>query len=80
MTPTEAILLLYRQNAMRKEFPVELRVPNSLTAEVLTKSDKNIEVKTLILKKISFLVGKINLEIISDISVQKGHQTTKEKR
>ena len=40
MTPTEAIRLLYRQIALRKEFPVELRIPNRLTAQTLEKSDR----------------------------------------
>ena len=40
LTPTEAIRLLYRQIAMRGEFPLELRVPNALTAETLTKADR----------------------------------------
>ncbi len=46
MTPTEAIRLLYRQIALRKEFPLELRVPNAVTASVLTKSDKNEDVES----------------------------------
>ena len=41
MSPTEAVRLLYRQIALRGEFPVELRVPNELTAETLKKSDRN---------------------------------------
>ena len=41
MTPTEAIRLFYRQIAIRKSFPLELHVPNKLTASVLAKSDKN---------------------------------------
>ena len=45
MTPTEAVRLLYRQIALRGEFPVELRVPNSLTANTLDKSDRNEEVE-----------------------------------
>lgn len=45
ITPTEAIRLLYRQIALRKEFPLELRVPNAVTASVLTKSDKNEDVE-----------------------------------
>lgn len=45
MTPTEAVRLLYRQIALRGEFPVELRVPNALTASTLDKSDKNEEVE-----------------------------------
>ena len=46
LTPTEAIRLLYRQIAMRKEFPLELRVPNALTASVLEKSENNGEIET----------------------------------
>ena len=41
MTPTEAVRLLYRQIALRGEFPIELRVPSALTASVLSKSDKD---------------------------------------
>lgn len=41
MTPTEAVRLLYRQIALRGEFPVELRVPNALTAKILDRSDRN---------------------------------------
>jgi DNA-damage-inducible protein J len=41
MTPTEAIRLFYRQIAIRKSFPLELHIPNKLTASVLAKSDKN---------------------------------------
>ena len=44
MTPTDAVRLLYRQIALRGEFPVELRVPNSLTAKTLAKSDRNEEI------------------------------------
>lgn len=40
LTPTEAVRLLYRQIAMRGEFPVELRVPNAVTAEALVKADR----------------------------------------
>ena len=47
MTPTEAIRLLYRQIALRGEFPVELRVPNALTADTLEKSDRNEEVESV---------------------------------
>lgn len=45
LTPTEAIRLFYRQIAIRKSFPLELRVPNKLTASVLTKSDKNQDIE-----------------------------------
>jgi len=41
MTPTEAIRLFYRQIALRKEFPVELHVPNKLTAATLDGSDQD---------------------------------------
>jgi len=46
LTPTEAIRLLYRQIAMRKEFPLELRVPNALSASVLKKSENNEDIET----------------------------------
>lgn len=46
MTPTEAIRLFYRQIAIRKSFPLELRVPNKLTALVLSKSNKNQDIET----------------------------------
>lgn len=46
MTPTEAIRLFYRQIAIRKSFPLELRVPNKLTASVLERSDKNQDIET----------------------------------
>ena len=46
MTPTDAIRLFFRQIALRREFPLELRVPNRLTASVLTKSDKEQDVET----------------------------------
>ncbi len=46
ITPTEAIRLLYRQIALRKEFPLELKVPNAVTASVLTRSDKDQDVET----------------------------------
>ena len=46
LTPTEAIRLLYRQIAMRGEFPLELRTPNSETAIVMAKADKGEEIET----------------------------------
>ena len=46
MTPTEAVRLFYRQIAIRKAFPIELRVPNRLTAEVLSKSDRGEDVES----------------------------------
>ena len=45
MTPTEAIRLFYRQIAIRKSFPLELHIPNKLTASVLAKSDNNQQVE-----------------------------------
>ena len=46
MTPTEAIRLFYHQIAIRKTFPLELHIPNKLTATVLAKSDKNQDIET----------------------------------
>lgn len=46
MTPTDAVRLLYRQIALRGEFPVELRVPNALTAQTLIKSDQGKEIES----------------------------------
>ncbi|MCC5842588.1 MAG: type II toxin-antitoxin system RelB/DinJ family antitoxin [Opitutales bacterium] len=46
MSPTDAVRLLYRQIALRGEFPVELRVPNALTANVLDMSDLDEEIET----------------------------------
>lgn len=46
MTATEAIRLLYRQIALRGEFPLELKVPNALTAETLVKADRGEELET----------------------------------
>lgn len=46
MTPTDAVRLLYRQISLRGEFPVELRVPNTLTAQTLSKSDKGAEIES----------------------------------
>lgn len=46
LTPTEAIRLLYRQIALRGEFPLELRTPNAATARVLAKVDSGEDVET----------------------------------
>lgn len=46
ITPTEAIRLLYRQIAMRGEFPVELRIPNVETAAALVKAERGEDVDT----------------------------------
>ena len=46
MTPTDAVRLLYRQIALRREFPLELRVPNKRTAITLDKSDRGEEIET----------------------------------
>jgi DNA-damage-inducible protein J len=45
LTPTEAIRLLYRQIALRGEFPLELRTPNAATAKVLAKVDRGEDVE-----------------------------------
>lgn len=45
MNPTDAVRLLYRQIALRGEFPVELRVPSAFTAKVLDDSDRDIDVE-----------------------------------
>lgn len=44
--PTEAIRLFYRQIAIRKSFPLELHLPNKLTASVLSKSDRDEDIET----------------------------------
>lgn len=46
MTPTEAIRLFYRQIALRGEFPLELRVPNKLSAETMASADRGENVET----------------------------------
>lgn len=45
MTPTEAIRLLYRQIALRNEFPIELKVPNRITQETFSKTDQGVELE-----------------------------------
>ena len=45
MSPSDAIRLFYKQIQVRKGFPLELRVPNKLTASVLAKSDKDQEIE-----------------------------------
>ncbi len=46
LKPTEAIRLLYKQIALRGEFPLELKVPNDLTAKTLRKADKGKELES----------------------------------
>ena len=46
ITPTEAIRLFYKQIALRGEFPLELKVPNELTAKTLRKADKGKELES----------------------------------
>jgi DNA-damage-inducible protein J len=46
LTPTEAIRLLYRQIAIRGEFPLELKVPNAETSKALSDADSGIEVES----------------------------------
>lgn len=45
LTPTEAIRLFYRQIAIRGEFPLELKVPNAVTAEALALADRGEELE-----------------------------------
>lgn len=40
ITPTDAVRLLYRQIALRGEFPLELKVPNEVTAHTLDRTDR----------------------------------------
>ncbi len=47
LTPSEAIRLLYRQIALRGEFPLELRVPNELTAATLVRADRGEDLDQL---------------------------------
>ena len=46
MTPTDAVRLLYRQISLRQEFPLELKVPNSVTAQTLDKTDEGLELES----------------------------------
>ena len=46
MTPTVAIRLFYRPIAIRKSFPLELHIPNKLTASVFAKRDWNQDIGT----------------------------------
>ena len=46
ITPTEAIRLLYRQIAMRGEFPIALRMPNVETAAALVKAERGEDIET----------------------------------
>jgi DNA-damage-inducible protein J len=46
LSPTEAIRLFYRQIAIRGEFPLELKVPNPLTAAVLAAADRGEDMES----------------------------------
>ncbi len=46
ITPTEAIRLLYRQIALRGEYPLELKVPNVETATVIEKAERGEDIET----------------------------------
>lgn len=46
LTPTEAIRLLYRQIALRGEFPLELKLPNSETTALLKSIEQGENVET----------------------------------
>lgn len=46
ITPTDAVRLLYRQIAIRREFPLELKVPNELTAKTLDQTDRGLDMES----------------------------------
>jgi DNA-damage-inducible protein J len=46
MTPTDAVRMLYRQIVLRNGFPLELKVPNAVTASTLKKSEKGEEIES----------------------------------
>lgn len=46
LTPTDAIRLLYRQIAIRGEFPLELKFPNATTAKTLGDADRGKAVES----------------------------------
>lgn len=46
LTPADAVRLLYKQIAIRKEFPLELKLPNGLTAKTLEKTDQGEGLET----------------------------------
>ena len=45
MKPAEAVQIFYRQIALRQAFPVELKIPNRETAQVLEESQAGIHVE-----------------------------------
>ena len=51
MKPSEAIQLFYQQIALRRTFPVELKIPNELTRKTLEESRSGKNVKTFTSKK-----------------------------
>ena len=46
MKPSDAVRLLYKQISLRKQFPLELRVPNKLTANTIEKAERGEELET----------------------------------
>jgi DNA-damage-inducible protein J len=46
LKPSDAVRLLYRQISLRQQFPLELRVPNQLTAKTIEKAERGEELKT----------------------------------
>ncbi|MBI2345345.1 MAG: type II toxin-antitoxin system RelB/DinJ family antitoxin [Deltaproteobacteria bacterium] len=50
LTVSETIYLLYRQIKLRRGLPFEVRIPNRLTAKVLTESRADKKVKHFIAK------------------------------
>lgn len=46
ITPTDAVRLLYRQIALRGEFPLELKIPNAVTAQTLDRTDRGEDLES----------------------------------
>ena len=46
MKPSDAVRLLYRQISIRKQFPLELRVPNKFTANTIEKAERGEDLET----------------------------------
>jgi len=42
ITPTQAITMLYKQIVREQEWPLELKIPNEETRQVLEETDKGI--------------------------------------
>lgn len=46
ITPTQAITMLYKQIANQHQWPIELKVPNKETKQVLDETDQGIGLVT----------------------------------